>query len=84
MLHEMEYGCYSSDHTAFLVFDWMIGFPRELRLFWRDASIGATSLYAATRYLTLVTNLLYTMELSEFSVVVRQCSIYPPQIESDG
>ncbi|EJF63349.1 hypothetical protein DICSQDRAFT_168230 [Dichomitus squalens LYAD-421 SS1] len=57
----------SAAAMAFLAFDWIIGLPREIQLFWGNASVGATSLYAGARYLTLFCNLIYTLEVFEMS-----------------
>ncbi|TBU29909.1 hypothetical protein BD311DRAFT_659941 [Dichomitus squalens] len=57
----------SAAAMAFLAFDWIIGLPREIQLFWGNASVGATSLYAGARYLTLFCNIIYTLELFEMS-----------------
>ncbi|KAM5534962.1 hypothetical protein V8D89_011335 [Ganoderma adspersum] len=52
---------------AFLVFDWLLGLHWEVSLFWTGASIGATILYATTRYMTLLENLLFLIQFSQLS-----------------
>lgn len=59
-------------HAAFLVFDWLLGLHWEVSLFWTGASIGATTLYATTRYMTLLENALFLVQFSQLSGEVSQ------------
>lgn len=59
-------------HAAFLVFDWLLGLHWEVSLFWTGASIGATTLYATTRYMTLLENVLFLVQFSQLSDEVSQ------------
>lgn len=54
-------------HLAFLFFDWLLGLRLEISLFWTGASTAATALYATTRYMTLVENVIYVIQLSQMS-----------------
>ncbi len=54
-------------NLAFLVFDWLLGLRWEISLFWKGASIGATTLYVTTRYMTLLENVLYLIQFSQVS-----------------
>ncbi|KAI1790134.1 hypothetical protein LXA43DRAFT_891607 [Ganoderma leucocontextum] len=57
---------------AFLVFDWLVGLRWEMSLFWTGASIGATTLYATTRYMTLLDNVIFLIQFSQLSDEVSQ------------
>ncbi|KAI0764866.1 hypothetical protein C8Q74DRAFT_1174811, partial [Fomes fomentarius] len=50
---------------AFVVYEYIITFDREVSLFWRRRFTGATLLFLLNRYITLLTQLLDSLTTSK-------------------
>ncbi|KAI0657901.1 hypothetical protein C8Q70DRAFT_1055281 [Cubamyces menziesii] len=76
---------------AFLTYEYLITFDREVSLFWRRRLTGASILFSANRYLPLLVNILnltISARMSDtvrnlLTIVVRQLADYDPQSCND-